>query len=95
MGINPKTVAKWRKRATVEDLKTGPKEPRSTVLTEEEEVAVVAFLGHTLLPLDDCLYALQPSIPNLTRSALHRCLQRHGISRLPDFGGDKAKRQKF
>jgi len=37
LGINPKTVAKWRKRATVEDLKTGPKEPRSKVLTEEEE----------------------------------------------------------
>lgn len=34
LGINPKTVAKWRKRATVEDLKTGPKEPRSTVLRE-------------------------------------------------------------
>ena len=31
LGINPKTVAKWRKRAIVEDLKTGPKEPRSTV----------------------------------------------------------------
>src|SRR5690606_21644636 len=29
LGINPKTVAKWRKRATVEDLKTGPTEPRS------------------------------------------------------------------
>ena len=26
LGINPKTVAKWRKRATVEDMKTGPKE---------------------------------------------------------------------
>jgi len=25
LGINPKTVAKWRKRTTVEDLKTGPK----------------------------------------------------------------------
>jgi transposase-like protein len=24
LGINPKTVAKWRKRATVEDIKTGP-----------------------------------------------------------------------
>jgi len=95
LGINPKTVAKWRKRATVEDLKTGPKEPRSTVLTEAEEVAVVAFRRHTLLPLDDCLYALQPSIPHLTRSALHRCLQRHGISRLPDVEGDKPKRQKF
>lgn len=43
LGINRKAVAKWRKRATVEDLKTGPKEPRSTVLTEEEEAAIVAF----------------------------------------------------
>ncbi len=94
-GINPKTVAKWRKRATVEDMKTGPSKPRSTVLTEAEEAMVVAFRRHTLLPLDDCLYALQPSIPHLTRSALHRCLQRHGISRLPDVEGEKPKRQKF
>lgn len=95
LGINPKTVAKWRKRATVEDMKTGPSEPRSTILTEAEEAAVVAFRRHTLLPLDDCLYALQPSIPHLTRSALHRCLQRHGISRLPEVDGDKPKRSKF
>ena len=95
LGINPKTVAKWRKRATVEDMKTGPTEPRSTVLTEAEEAIIVAFRRHTLLPLDDCLYALQPSIPHLTRSALHRCLQRHGISRLLDVEGDKPKHQKF
>ena len=30
-GINPKTVAKWRQRRTLDDRKTGPKEPRSTV----------------------------------------------------------------
>lgn len=95
LGINPKTVAKWRKRTTVEDLKTGPREPRSTVLSECEEAMIVAFRRHTLLPLDDCLYALQPTIPSLTRSALHRCLQRHGISRLPDVEGDKPKRQRF
>jgi len=56
---------------------------------------VVAFLRHTLLPLDGCHYALQTTIPRLTRSALHRCLQRHGLSRLPDVAGDKPKRQKF
>ena len=95
LGINSKTVAKWRKRATVEDLKTGPKAPHSTILSESEEAMVVAFRRHTLLPLDDCLYALQPPRPHLTRSALHRCLQRHGISRLPDIEGDKPKRQRF
>ena len=95
LGITPKTVAKWRKRQRVEDCKTGPRERRSTVLNKEEEAMIVAFRRHTLLPLDDCLYALLPTIPHLTRSSLHRCLQRHGISRLPDVEGDKPKRQKF
>jgi transposase InsO family protein len=82
-GINPKTVAKWRKRTTAQDAAMGPK-PASTVLSPEEEAAAVAFRQHTQLPLDDCLYALQASIPRLTRSALHRLFQRHGVSRLPD-----------
>jgi transposase InsO family protein len=94
-GVNPKTVAKWKKRPTVRDLPTGPKDPKSTVLSIEEEAIVVAFRRHTLLPLDDCLYALQATIPHLTRSSLHRCLQRHGISRLPEVEGDKPDKRKF
>src|SRR5215218_2120121 len=94
-GINPKTVAKWKKRPSVQDERTGPKEPRSTVLSREEEAIIVAFRRHTLLPLDDCLYALQATIPHLTRSSLHRCLQRHGISRLPEMDGDKPKTKRF
>lgn len=94
-GINEKTVSKWKKRNFVHDERMGPKQPRSTVLTPEEEAAVVAFRRYTLLPLDDCLYALQPTIPHLTRSNLHRCLQRHGISRLPEVEGDKPAKKKF
>ena len=94
-GINPKTVAKWRKRDSVADLPTGPKTLRSTVLSVEEEAVIVAFRRHTLLPLDDCLYALQATIPRLRRSSLHRCLERHGISRLPNVEGDKPTRKKF
>lgn len=82
-GLNPKTVAKWRKRPTTTDGPMGPKVPRSTVLTSSEEAIVVAFRQKTLLPLDDVLGCLRDTIPNLSRSALHRCLQRHGISRLP------------
>src|SRR5215468_1234582 len=62
-GLNQKTVAKWRKRSFVRDARMGPKTPRSTVLSAEEEAMVVAFRRHTLLPLDDCLYALQAAIP--------------------------------
>jgi hypothetical protein len=93
--INVKTVAKWRKRTIVEDSPMGPREPRSTVLSAEQEAMIVAFRLQTLLPLDDCLYALQTSIPNQTRSSLHRCLQRHGISRLPEIEGDKPPKKKF
>ncbi len=94
-GINPKTVSKWKSRAAVADQRTGPKDPRSTVLSPEEEAIVVAFRRHTLLPLDDCLYALQATIPLLTRSSLHRCLQRHGISRLPEVEGEQPSKRKF
>ena len=90
-GLNEKTVRKWRKRKHVEDAPMGPKSPRSTVLLVEEEAACVAFRRHTLLPLDDCLYALQATIPHLTRSSLHRLYQRHDISRLPAVEGQKPK----
>ena len=94
-GINPKTVAKWKKRESTADRRTGPTIPRSTVLSLQREAIIVAFRKHALLPLDDCLYALPATIPQLTRSSLHRCLERHGISRLPDMEGDKPKRKKF
>src|SRR3984893_5921886 len=83
------------KRGSVADLPTGPRRPKSTVLSIEEAAIVIAFRRHTLLLLDDCLYALQATIPHLTRSSLHRCLQRHGISRLPQIEGDMPDKRKF
>lgn len=94
-GINPKTVAKWRNRASVADCPTGPRKPDSTSLSLEDQAIIVAFRRHTLLALDDCLYALQATIPHLTRSSLHRCLQRHGISRLPDVEDGTGIKRKF
>jgi transposase InsO family protein len=94
-GINQKTVAKWKRRTSVADIPTGPKDAKSTVLSPAEEAIIVAFRKHTLLPLDDCLYALQPTIPHLTRSSLHRCLQRHGISQLPQVEGEASAKRKF
>ena len=82
-GVNPKTVIKWKKRDFTHDAKMGPKKIRSTVLSEAEEEAIVAFRKMTELPLDDLLYSLQDTIQHLTRSSLHRCLKRHGCSVLP------------
>ena len=84
-------MATWRKRTSVADPPTGPKEAKSTVLTVEEKAMIVAFRRHTTLPLDDCLQALQPTIPHLTRSSLHL----PDISHLPEIEGDKPARKKF
>jgi hypothetical protein len=48
-GLNPKTVAKWRKRTFVHDAPMGPKDPRFTVLSIEEETIAGAFPYSKLL----------------------------------------------
>ncbi len=81
-GISPKTVSKWWKSATIEDVMTGPNEPRSSVLSEGDEAIIGGFRRHTLLPQDDCLYAHDPATdavcspkkPSAARNlALARC----------------------
>jgi len=64
-------------------------QPDAVTVCTPNEAHIVTFRKHTLLPHDDCLYAFQATIPHLTRSSLHRCLQRHGISRLPDVEDNK------
>lgn len=38
-GINPKTVAKWRRRTSVCDASMGPKEPHATILMATKPTA--------------------------------------------------------
>jgi hypothetical protein len=65
------------------------------VLSPIEEAMIVEFRRRTLPPLDDVMGCLREAIPKLIRSALHRCLQRHGISRLPSSGDEGSKRGRF
>ena len=53
------------------------------MLSATEEALIVVFRKHTRLPLNVCLAHLKPRIPALSRSALHRCLKCHGVSRIP------------
>jgi hypothetical protein len=69
-GINEKTVLKWRKRRSVDDMPMGEKERYSTVLSPMEEAAIVARRGQARLPLDDVYIALKDVIPHPTRSSL-------------------------
>ncbi len=93
-GVNSKTVAKWKKRSSLADRKTGPAAPRSTVLSAETEAVIVAFRRHTLLPLDDCLYALQPTIPPHTRKPAPLPPAPRPLA-VPRGGGDKPRRAEF
>lgn len=84
-GVNPKTISKWKARHSTRDMPMGPHSPRQKSLTPTEEATCVGFRNQAMLPLDDCLYALQLMFPHLTRSTLHRLFQRHGIHRLPNL----------
>lgn len=65
----------------------GPISARPKALSVEEEGTCIGFRIHTMLPLDDCHYALQLMMPQLSRAGLHRLYQRHNISRLADIPG--------
>jgi hypothetical protein len=96
--LNPKTVSKWRRRTTTSDAPLGPRRVHSAALSPLQETTVVEFRRRTLLPLDDVLGCLREQLPALSRSALHRCLLRHGspgISRLPPSLERASKRGRF
>jgi hypothetical protein len=77
-GVNFKTILKWKHREGVVDHKSGPKKVRSS-LSEMDQAVVCEFRRVTKLPLDDVFIALKDKIPALTRSNLHRCLQKNGF----------------
>jgi transposase InsO family protein len=87
-GVNEKTVLYWKHAGTTEDKKCGPK-TRKSALSELEQQAICSVRRHLKLPLDDLLIVFKDRIPALTRSNLHRCLQHHGLSKLPAEASDK------
>jgi hypothetical protein len=75
-------VLKWKHADGVEDKKSGPA-TRRNVLTGIEQQAPCTVRRHLRLSLDDLYVVFKPRIPKPPRSNLHRCLQHHGLSRLP------------
>lgn len=93
------TIRKWKNRDTVEDYSHRPHNLHAT-LTELEETIVVELRTTLLLPLDDLLVIIHEFInPNMSRSALDRCLRRHGISNLkklmPVEDGEAKPKKRF
>ncbi|MFQ5492204.1 MAG: IS481 family transposase [Phycisphaerae bacterium] len=81
-GVTAATIAKWRSRDQVQDRSHRPHTFHST-LTPAQEAIVVAVRELLLLSLDDLLVVAREFLcPHLSRSALDRCLRRHGVSNL-------------
>jgi transposase InsO family protein len=80
LGISERTVNRWRGREDVRDRSHVPHR-LATTMSDWEEALCVELRRALGLPLDDIVEAMRRCInPKLSRSAVHRCLQRHGIS---------------
>ncbi len=81
LGVSERTIRRWRSRTTTADRSHRPKR-MSISLTPTEEELVCELRTALDLPLDDIVEVMRRCVNNkLSRSAIHRCLQRHGISR--------------
>lgn len=83
LGVSETTVRRWKKRLDVADRSSMPHNLASNFSLEEEEIAVQlrTELG---LSLDDSLEVMRRCLrPDISRSALHRCLKRKGVSQKP------------
>lgn len=84
LGVTVETIARWKHRDTVEDRSHTPHRLQTT-LSPAQEAVVLAIRETLWLSLDDLLAVAREFIhPDLTRSALHRCLTRHGVSTRPE-----------
>lgn len=92
LGLNPKTVAKWKKASSTQDGLSGPK-IRPSVLTLAEQQVICEVRRQMQLSLDDLYIVLKPHVQKLSRSNLHRCLVHYGLSRLPKETLNKSKKK--
>lgn len=80
LGVDETTIRRWRGRTGTADRSTQPHHLQ-TSLTASEEALIVELRCTLDLPLDDIVEVMQRCVnAQLSRSAIHRCLKRHGIS---------------
>jgi transposase-like protein len=83
LGVSETTIRRWRGRSTVGDRSHTPKTLKIS-LSPMEEALVCELRTRLQLPLDDITEVMRRCLnPKLSRSAIHRCLKRHGLNRRP------------
>jgi transposase len=92
LGISETTVRRWQKRRDVADRASTP-HALATGFAAEEEAIAIELRTRLQLSLDDILEVMRRCLrPEISRSALHRCLQRHGVSQRPASAKPAAQR---
>jgi transposase InsO family protein len=92
LGISQTTVRRWKNR---HDLADRPATPHTlaTGFAAAEEAIAVELRTRLALSLDDILEVMHRCLrPDISRSALHRCLKRHGVSQPPRKTAPAAQR---
>jgi transposase InsO family protein len=93
LGVSATTVRRWRGRTNVADCASTPHKLATGFSLEEEEIAV-GLRTDLGLSLDDVLEVMRRCLRHdISRSALHRCLKRRGVSQKPL--APKAAAQRF
>jgi IS30 family transposase len=83
LGVSETTIRRWRIRTTVTDRSHTPKR-LAISLSPIEEALVCELRTELRLPLDDITEVMRRCAnAKLSRSAIHRCLKRHGLSHRP------------
>ena len=84
LGVSETTIRRWRDRSTVADRSHTPKR-LAISLSAVEEALVCELRNRLVLPIDDIVEVMHRCLnPRLSRSAIHRCLKRHGLNRRPE-----------
>lgn len=83
LGVGERTIRRWRARNSVADRSHTPKR-LAISLSAPEERLVLELRKVLALPLDDIVEVMRRCVnAKLSRSAIHRCLRRHGVSARP------------
>ena len=83
LGVSETTIRRWRGRTTVSDRSHVPRR-LATRLSALDEALVCELRSKLQLPLDDITEVMRRCVnAKLSRSAIHRCLKRHGLNRRP------------
>jgi transposase InsO family protein len=81
LGVSETTIRRWRRRTIVADRSHVPKK-LTTSLSAIEEALVRELRTELHLALDDITEVMRRCVnAKLSRSAIHRCLKRHGLGR--------------